>query len=71
MKILDNEDGMIPYNLVITRKWIFAVLRRRERAEGIHVNALGYIGMLYASNEADQKRLLETGCLEVLKYLAV
>lgn len=59
-----------PYNLLITERWMLAVPRRCEHAAGISINALGFAGSLFVTGEADRRRLLELGPMEILKQVA-
>ena len=47
----------MPYNLVITKDWMFMVIRRKANHNGILCNSLGYIGLVYAKDE-EQRNLI-------------
>jgi len=54
LKYLENENRKIPYNLVITRKWMFVVLRKKELIkDSIKINALGFLGSFMVNDEKD------------------
>jgi ATP adenylyltransferase/5',5'''-P-1,P-4-tetraphosphate phosphorylase II len=36
---------------MLTKEWMFIVLRKQPEIHGLNVNSLGYLGMLYAHNE--------------------
>ncbi|MCX7962661.1 MAG: DUF4922 domain-containing protein [Burkholderiales bacterium] len=55
-----------PYNLLLTRDWMLAVPRRREKFDGISVNALGFAGSLVVADEAALRRVREAGPMAVL-----
>lgn len=65
-------DGPQPvaYNLLATRRWMWLVPRRRECAQGISVNALGFAGALLAPDEAACERLCRAGPMHVLSATA-
>lgn len=60
-----------PYNLLITRRWMLLVLRRRERFEGVSVNALGFAGSLLVKDEAGLETVRRHGPLAVLRNVTV
>lgn len=55
-----------PYNLLLTREWIWLVPRERGEWHGIAVNALGFAGALLVRDEAQYDRLLRVGPARVL-----
>eukprot|EP00826_Nyctotherus_ovalis_P025657 TRINITY_DN1990_c0_g1_i10.p1 TRINITY_DN1990_c0_g1~~TRINITY_DN1990_c0_g1_i10.p1 ORF type:complete len:114 (-),score=27.42 TRINITY_DN1990_c0_g1_i10:53-394(-) len=56
LKHLGNEDRRMPYNLIITRKWMFVVLRRKERIkDSIKINALSFLGSFMVNSKEDLK----------------
>jgi ATP adenylyltransferase len=54
------------YNLLATREWMMIVPRRRERYEGISVNALGFAGSLFVKDDAQLEIVRRTGPRAVL-----
>ena len=63
---------MHDYNFVLTKKWMFLVLRREPHLNGIHCNSLGYLGLLFVKDE-EKKELLESKLkpIELLASLAM
>ena len=59
----------LPYNLLVTRRWMLAVPRSAERYRGISVNALGYAGSLFVRNAEQMRTLLQVGPMAVLASL--
>ena len=59
-----------PYNLLATRRWMWLVPRRRERWQGLAVNALGFAGALLAPDEAAFERLRDIGPMTLLAATA-
>mmetsp|Transcript_6596 Transcript_6596/g.4760 ORF Transcript_6596/g.4760 Transcript_6596/m.4760 type:complete len:97 (+) Transcript_6596:805-1095(+) len=51
LRRLENSNGSQPYNLIITRHWMLIVLRTKPSIQGIEVNSLGYIGLMYTKGE--------------------
>lgn len=60
-----------PYNLLVTRRWMMAVPRSRERWDGISVNALGYAGSLLVRTHADIARVRAAGPMRILAQVGV
>jgi len=47
MKKLDNDQGLTPYNFILTDKYIMIVLRQKEKAyDDIALNAIGFTGSI-------------------------
>jgi ATP adenylyltransferase len=63
---LDAPQPDRPYNLLVTRQWMMAVPRQRDRYQGIPINALGYAGSLLVKDTATLKRLQDLGPLNLL-----
>ncbi len=61
----------VPYNLLATRRWMWLVPRRRDRCDGLPVNALAFAGGLLAPNEDAFVRLREIGPMNLLRATAV
>ena len=66
----DEPKRTAPYNLLVTRRWMLAVPRSRERFDSISVNALGFAGSLFVRDAAEMQRLREAGPMRVLKEVA-
>lgn len=56
----------LPYNLLATRRWMWLVPRRRERWNGLPVNALAFAGALLAPDEDAFARLCSSGPMQLL-----
>jgi ATP adenylyltransferase len=54
------------YNLLATREWMLLIPRTRERYERISVNALGFAGSLFVTNEAQREVVRRAGPRTVL-----
>lgn len=66
-----NADGMIaPHNLLMTRDSLWVVPRRKERFQGLAVNALGFSGTLLVKDTQQLNELDDIGCLNLLKAVA-
>ena len=55
-----------PYNLLVTRDWMMAVPRSRDRYRDIPINSLGYAGSLLVRDAAGLERLKAIGPLQLL-----
>ncbi|MDW8467658.1 MAG: DUF4922 domain-containing protein [Burkholderiales bacterium] len=66
--VRESPEGLqsAPYNLLLTRDWMLAVPRLREKFDGISVNALGFAGSLVVADEAALRRVREAGPMAVL-----
>jgi sulfate adenylyltransferase (ADP) / ATP adenylyltransferase len=60
-----------PYNLLLTREWMFLVPRSKECFGSISINALGFAGALLVQNEQQMKMIEEQGCMTALRDTAV
>jgi ATP adenylyltransferase/5',5'''-P-1,P-4-tetraphosphate phosphorylase II len=56
---------------MLTKEWMFIVLRKQPEIQGLNVNSLGYLGMLYAHNEEQAKVIAEKKPMEILNTLAI
>jgi ATP adenylyltransferase len=65
------NDAPNPYNLLLTRRWMLAVPRSRERFDSISVNALGFAGSLFVRDAAEMQRLREAGPMRVLRGVSL
>jgi sulfate adenylyltransferase (ADP) / ATP adenylyltransferase len=65
-----GESGGIqtgPYNLLLTRQWMFVVARSREHFGPISINSLGFVGSLLVRNGDELKLLEDAGPMAVLE----
>jgi len=60
-----------PYNLLVTRAWMFLVPRSTEYFLDISVNALGFAGMLLVWDEDQLARLKLNGPMTALQHVAI
>lgn len=60
-----------PYNLLVTREWMFLVPRSEEFFLGASVNSLGFAGALLVRNTDELEILKEHGPLKALQAVAV
>jgi sulfate adenylyltransferase (ADP) / ATP adenylyltransferase len=60
-----------PYNVLVTRRWMLAVPRSEERADGISVNALGFAGSFFVRDAAQLQALKSLGPMTALARVAV
>jgi ATP adenylyltransferase len=61
------RDEAQPYNLLLTRRWLFVVPRSREHWRRVSINALGFAGSLLVRNRSELDELIEVGPLAALK----
>lgn len=55
-----------PYNLLITRQWMWLAPRSRECVAGISVNSLGFAGSLFVRDETQLQTVQRIGPLDIL-----
>lgn len=60
-----------PYNLLVTRQWMFLVPRSTECFFGISVNALGFAGGLLVRDEEQLNLLKKSGPMTALRHVAM
>jgi ATP adenylyltransferase len=68
--VVQKEDGeyqSIPYNLLLTRRWMLLVPRTVESFEGISINSLGFVGSLFVPRQADLETVERLGPMRFLK----
>jgi sulfate adenylyltransferase (ADP) / ATP adenylyltransferase len=65
----DQQPG--PYNLLLTRQWLWLVPRSQETVEEMSVNALGFAGSLFARNTEQLDQIQTLGPLEILRRVGV
>jgi ATP adenylyltransferase len=68
---LAEEKQSAPYNLLATRRWMLVVPRRRERAEGISINALGFAGSLFVRNDDELERVRRARPMNILRMVTL
>jgi len=68
-----NDEPMqpAPYNLLVTRRWMLAVPRSRERFGTISVNALGFAGSLFVRDEEEMEDVRDAGPMRVLRAVSI
>jgi ATP adenylyltransferase len=59
----------VPYNLLVTDRWMLVVPRSRERFEGISINALGFAGALLVRDPAQLAAVERAGPMSVLRHV--
>jgi sulfate adenylyltransferase (ADP) / ATP adenylyltransferase len=67
-----NDEALrpAPYNLLVTRRWMLAVPRSRERFGTISINALGFAGSLFVRDEEELQDLREAGPMRALRAVS-
>jgi len=60
-----------PYNLLVTRQWMFLVPRSTECFFGISVNALGFAGGFLVRDEEQLNLLKKNGPMTALRHVAM
>ncbi|MGH7255158.1 MAG: ATP adenylyltransferase family protein [Nitrospirales bacterium] len=60
-----------PYNVLLTRKWMWLVPRSQECVDSISVNALGFAGALLVNNERQMALIKERKPMTVLKLVSL
>lgn len=62
------DDGApAPYNLLLTREWMWVVPRRAECWRQMSINALGFAGSLFVKTPTGFAELAEAGALNALR----
>eukprot|EP00826_Nyctotherus_ovalis_P051224 TRINITY_DN6390_c0_g3_i1.p1 TRINITY_DN6390_c0_g3~~TRINITY_DN6390_c0_g3_i1.p1 ORF type:complete len:317 (-),score=50.60 TRINITY_DN6390_c0_g3_i1:588-1538(-) len=70
LKKLGNEDLSTEYNLILTNRWAFVVLRKSEFAESnIKINAMGFTGS-FVVNQDEAIQLLKQDPFSVLAQVS-
>jgi ATP adenylyltransferase len=57
----------VPFNLLMTTRWMLVVPRRMERWGELSVNSLGFAGSLFAKTEEQREAMRQVGPMEVLR----
>lgn len=65
-----REGCMPPYNFLANDEWMLVVPRRRERCEGISINALGFAGSMFVRDRTEIDRVRAIGPLAMLRAVA-
>lgn len=60
-----------PYNLLLTRRWMWLVPRTREHFEDISINALGFAGSFFVHRPEQVERLRRAGPMRALSAVAM
>ena len=68
---LENPTAQLPYNLIITKEWMLVVNRSKPAAGHIHINSLGFLGLLYGANPEQIREIYDKKPLEILSQVAV
>ncbi len=66
-----KDDSTGPYNLLLTRNWMFLAARSKESFQSISINALGFAGSFFVRNRTGLHVVKKTGPLTILKNVAV
>lgn len=70
LRKLENSDMEIAYNLILTNRWMFVVLRKCEVAlDTIKINALGFTGSLVVRTEEDYLKIKSCDPFSVLTHV--
>jgi ATP adenylyltransferase len=67
---LSSSDGLGPYNLLLTRSWMFMVPRTAECFHEISLNALAFAGALLAKNSGERALLRKFGPIAALRAVS-
>ena len=60
-----------PYNLLVTRNWMFLIPRSKECFDSVSINALGFAGALLVRNIEEMKKVKEVGPFEILQEVGI
>jgi ATP adenylyltransferase len=69
--LVDGEDGPPPYNLLLTRDWMWLIPRRAESWRDMSINALGFAGSLFVKHPDKLEALLEAGPMNALRAVTL
>ncbi|PIW00087.1 MAG: phosphorylase [Deltaproteobacteria bacterium CG17_big_fil_post_rev_8_21_14_2_50_63_7] len=67
---LTTDSFPLPYNLLMTRRYLVLIPRSKESFVGISVNALGFCGALLVFSDDQAARIESVGAMQVLARLA-
>jgi ATP adenylyltransferase/5',5'''-P-1,P-4-tetraphosphate phosphorylase II len=62
----EDEDGHFAHNVLLTRDWILVIPRRTNSYNGVSMNAVGFLGMSWGSDESYARRWMEVGPLNAM-----
>jgi ATP adenylyltransferase len=68
--VVEGDRQSLPYNLLVTRRWMMIVPRQQEKYASISVNSLGFAGSLFVKDEEQKKILRQAGPMSVLQQVA-
>lgn len=73
LELLHAPDGRrpAPYNLLLTRRWLYLVPRSRPALRSIEVNALGFAGAFLVGSSEALDTLTGVGPMQVLRQVGV
>ena len=60
-----------PYNLLMTREWLWLIPRSCEHFETVSINSLGFVGAMLATNEEEKSLIHKVGPLDMLEQVGV
>jgi ATP adenylyltransferase len=66
-----GEKPVGPYNLLITREWMFLIPRSKECFDSISINALGFAGALLVRNKEEMQKVKQQSPLSILQQVGV
>ncbi len=66
----NSKKCLQPYNLLITKQWIFIIPRQQESAYSININALGFGGNLLVKNQQEYETILKYKPMDILAKVA-
>ena len=66
----DHVRQTAPYNVLISKQWMWLVPRSREFYQSISVNGLGFAGSLFVRDSRQFELLRHTGPMEVLRSVS-
>ena len=66
-----SNEIFISYNVILTPDFMLLVPRKYSSYKGIHVNSLGFIGLLVAKNEDELALLSDITPIEILKAVTL
>jgi ATP adenylyltransferase len=67
----NDTQQALPYNLLMTRRWMLAVPRAQEHFGAISINALGFAGSLFVRDQSQMQALREGGPMNALRAVTV
>ncbi|CAH0991497.1 hypothetical protein SIN8267_01603 [Sinobacterium norvegicum] len=68
--IVDLNGWLPPYNLLMSKSWLWLVPRKQPEVEGIAVNALAYAGAIMLDSRAQLQQLAKMGFAQLLQAAA-